>query len=240
MEKSLSIGALGSGLASRFGSNGLQCSLLALLAFLPMSGLTLLSSAQMQYQEGREFCLAALTLSRFLTPPIAVLIVAYLARKDGLLPDKQTLWGIFTRSALPSIGLVLAILTFGSFASLLFVVPGLAFFLAASVSLPALVSENLRGPSAIKRSWGLTQGHRWTLLGFWLSYLLFSMAVLVAIILGTSRGTPPSTELLPLAQQEFFLPSVLGLAFLYSGLVTASYESYTQLLKIEKSGVQRD
>jgi hypothetical protein len=211
-------------------SNGLQCGLLALLAFLPLGGLALLSPKQVESDGSTEFMLAAFLVCRFLTPPIATLIVSYLSRKDTRLPAQHSLGTAFKNCAMPSIGLVLAVNVFGIVASLFLVFPGVVFFLASSVVLPVLVIEGVSSPVAIKRSWELTRESRWSLLGFFSSYLFLSSLIGGGLLWSTSSGLPLLTEPLPFVQTDAFLPLIFVGAILYSGLVVASYEVYTQLV----------
>jgi hypothetical protein len=44
---------------------------------------------------------------------------------------------------------------------LLLIIPGIIFIVFLSVSVPALVVENLRGREAMRRSWNLVSGHFW-------------------------------------------------------------------------------
>lgn len=56
---------------------------------------------------------------------------------------------------------------------LLLIIPGIIFLVFLSVSVPALVIENVRGREAMRRSWNLVSGHFWHTLG----------AILVAAII---------------------------------------------------------
>jgi hypothetical protein len=47
---------------------------------------------------------------------------------------------------------------------LLLIIPGIIFIVFLSVSIPALVVENLRGREAMRRSWNLVSGHFWHVL----------------------------------------------------------------------------
>lgn len=209
--------------------SGLQCGLLALLAFLPIGGLALLTPEQTEGYGQVEYTLAALLLSRFLTPPVAALIVAYLARKDGRLPKDHSLAKVFKTTAFPSIGLVLAVAIFGLLASSLLILPGVAFLLATCVVLPVLVMEGVSSPVAIKRSWELTKDHRWALLFFFGAYYSLSLIVL-SVLVWSPTGASEFLEALPLVQTGAFLPMVFVGAILYAGLVIASYEIYTELV----------
>ena len=209
--------------------SGLQCGLLALLAFLPIGGLALLTPEQTEGSGHLEITLAALLLSRFLTPPVAALIVAYLARKDDRLPRNNSLGKVFKTNAFPSIGLVLAVAIFGMLASSLLILPGVAFLLATCVVLPVLVVERVSSPEAIKRSWELTKDHRWALLIFYSGYYLLSLGVL-SLIVSNPAGATEFSESLPVVQTDAFLPTVFVGALLYAALVIASYEIYTELV----------
>jgi hypothetical protein len=231
VEKRLSIGAIWSGLGSRLASNGFQCGLFALLAFLPIGGLALISPDQIQAHGAPEFFLAALFVSRFLTPPVATLIISYLARKERRIPANSSLGSIFKRCALPSVVLVLGVAVFTALSSLVLVVPGIAFALASCAVLPVMAIEGITGPQAVKRSWELTKDHRWQLLGFWLGFYLLADLFLFGIFLISTEPVGGLIEPLPLVQEAAFLPMVLGLAFLYAVMVIASYQIYTCLVE---------
>lgn len=233
MEQSLSIKRLWSGLAGRLTGSGLQCGLLGLLAFLPIGGMALLAPDQIQAEGDNEFLLAAIVLSRLLTPPIAALMVAYLARKDKRLPDGISLAGALKSSFFPSIGLVLAVATFGFLATLCLVFPGVAFLLAMSVVLPVLVVEGVSGPQAVKRSWELTREHRWTLLAFWSGFFGIALTICSMVALTTTRISSEVAKSLPIVQTDSFLPLVVTFSFLYAAMIAASYEIHAQLIRIE-------
>lgn len=231
MEKSLSITAIWTGLLARLGSSGLQCGLLGLLAFLPIGGLALLAPGQIEAEGDNEFLLAALLMSRLLTPPFAALMVAYLARKQSRLPKDFSLGKAFRSSFFPSIGLVLAIATFGFLATFCFVFPGVAFLLATTVVLPIHVVDGVSGPVAIKKSWELTREIRWTLLGFWSGFLGLAFAICGLVAVGTSHISADVAKSLPIVQTDSFLPLVITISFLYAAMVTASYEIHSQLVQ---------
>lgn len=229
MEKNLSIAALWSGLGARLASNGFQCGLLSLLAFLPIGGLALLSPDQTQIEGGPEFILAAAFLSRLLTPPVATIIVAYLARRDGLISNDVSLYRVFKRGALASVGLVLAVAVFSTLSGLLLVIPGVAFALASCVVLPVMVVEEIYGPQAVTRSWELTREHRWAILAFWTGLLLLSVVFLAGLVVIAAEPVGSIIEPLPVVQRAAFLPVVLGGAFLYGVWVISSFQIYTCL-----------
>ncbi|MFA5506101.1 MAG: hypothetical protein WC423_11775 [Vulcanimicrobiota bacterium] len=234
MEKQLSILKIWAAVGSKIASSGLQCGLLALLAFLPIGGLALLSPQQVESDGSNEFMLAAVLLSRFMMPPVAMLIVAYLARKDARLSGELSLARAFKRWAFPSIGLVLAVMVFGLFSSLFFLLPGVAFFLASCVVLPVLVMEGVSSPIAVKRSWELTNEVRSTILSFFTSYFLLCGIAVAVLIRATSSRLPEFMEPLPFVQTDAFLPLVFVGALVYSGMVIATYEIYAQLVAGEK------
>ena len=230
MENQLSIGAVWSGLGARLASSGLPSGLLALLAFLPLAGLALISPGQVQADNSREFLLAAVLLSRVFTPPVAALMVAYLARKEGRLPAESSLVKLFRANAFPSVGLVLGVAIFTFVSGFLLVVPGVAFALATCIVLPVLVVEGVHGPPAVKRSWELTRGHRWQLLMFWSGLFLASALFLLLLFAVSTDHVAGLIEPLPLVQHAAFLPMVVGLSFVYGVVETASSEIYTRLV----------
>jgi hypothetical protein len=62
---------------------------------------------------------------------------------------------------------------------ILLIIPGIIFAVKLAVSIPALVVENRRGTDAIGRSWNLTTGHFWHVLGTY---------IVAAIIAGIVSG----------------------------------------------------
>lgn len=63
---------------------------------------------------------------------------------------------------------------------LLFVVPGVMIATAASVALPAVMVERLGPMQALKRSFDLTRGHRWSLFAAFLAIFGINLAVSLA------------------------------------------------------------
>ena len=160
-------------------------------------------------------------------------MVAYLARKDKRLPDGISLAGALKSSFFPSIGLVLAVATFGFLATLCLVFPGVAFLLAMSVVLPVLIVEGVSGPQAVKRSWELTREHRWTLLAFWSGFFGIALTICSMVALTTTRISSEVAKSLPIVQTDSFLPLVVTFSFLYAAMIAASYEIHAQLVRIE-------
>lgn len=229
VEKKISIGSLWSGLGGRLASSGLFCGLIALLAFLPLAGLALISPSQVQSDNSWEFFWGAVLLSRLLTPPVASLIVAYLARKDGRISSRYTLLRLFSQYALSSVGLVLGVAVFTLVSSLFFVLPGVAFALATCVVLPVKVVEGVQGPRAVERSWSLTKDHRVPLLLFWLGFFVVSVVFLGGVFALSAERMTDLYEPLPLVQEQSFLPLVAAVSFVYGTAVIASYQIYQKL-----------
>jgi hypothetical protein len=70
---------------------------------------------------------------------------------------------------------------------ILLIIPGIIFAVKLAVSIPALVVENRRGTDAIGRSWNLTTGHFWHVLG---TYIVAAIiAAIVSGILGAIGGS---------------------------------------------------
>lgn len=229
MEKRISIGSLWSGLGTRLASSGLSSGLLALLAFLPLAGLALISPGQVESDNSTEFILGAILLSRLLTPPVAALIVAYLARQDGRLSRRFTLLSLFRRYAVPSMGLVLGVAVFTVLSSPFLVVPGVAFALACCVVLPVMVVEGVQGPRAVERSWELTKDHRGPLLLFWSGFFILAFLFCLSVCAFSTGSGSFSKDPLPVVQEQAFLPLVVALSFVYGTAVTASYQIYLKL-----------
>jgi Membrane domain of glycerophosphoryl diester phosphodiesterase len=70
---------------------------------------------------------------------------------------------------------------------ILLIIPGIIFAVKLIVAIPALVVENRRGTDAISRSWSLTTGHFWHVLGTWLVAAI--IAALVSGIFTAFGGT---------------------------------------------------
>ncbi|HET8624774.1 MAG TPA: hypothetical protein VFM14_14515 [Gemmatimonadales bacterium] len=98
--------------------------------------------------------------------------------------------------------------------TLLFIIPGLIVLVGLSLTPPALVVENLSSTGALGRSWRLTKGARWKLVGVFIPLFLILVVPMIAItvvvgviasIVGVAAGADSSAA------------SVLGAAF--AGLV---------------------
>jgi Membrane domain of glycerophosphoryl diester phosphodiesterase len=75
------------------------------------------------------------------------------------------------------VGVLVALIVAGGF--ILLIIPGIIFAVKLIVAVPALVVENRRGTDAISRSWSLTTGHFWHVLGTW-----FVAAIIAALVSG--------------------------------------------------------
>lgn len=213
----------------RLRSSWAPCGLLALLAFLPLAGLTLLSPEHKGGPEWKEFVAGGLLLSRFLTPLAACLIVTYLARQDSKLNHHASLWRSGLGHYLPAVGLVLAVWFFAAFASLFFLLPGLGFLLGSSVALSVLVVERTSVPEAVRRSWERTRYVRDSLLMFWLVFCTASVGILTLVTTIFTRGFPGQLFTQPLAESPALLPLVLVCSLLYGAAICAGYEIYREL-----------
>lgn len=217
------------GFFRRFRQSWLPCCLLALIAFLPLAGLTLLSPEQKGDAEWLRFVAMGLLLCRFLSPLAGCLIVTYLARQDGRLPKATSLWKSALSDSLRAVGLVLAIWSFAVIASLFLLLPGLAFLLGSSVALAVLVVERTSVPEAVRRSWERTRYVRGPLFLFWLVFLAGGVGLTAMVALLFTSGRLAELTTLPLAQSRALLPLVATWSFLYAGTSCASYEIYRQL-----------
>lgn len=229
VESSLSLSGFLSRTLRRLTTSGVQCALLALVAFLPLAGITLLSPDQIGLPSQEEFFLASLVLVRFLTPLSACLMVTYLARQDGHL--KTPPWAHALRNFLPSVGLVIGVMFFTGLAFLMLVIPGIGFLLGSTVALPIFLIEGTRIPEAIRLSWERTREIRPQLLSFWLLYLLCLVGTLVGTAYFFTGGDLRALTAAPLAQSEALLPLVMVSALLYGALICGSYEVYVATLE---------
>ncbi len=224
------------GFFRRFGANVIPCVLLAMIAFLPSAGLTLLSphlseSLPGSEQEWAEYFWVSLLLSRFLTPLSGCLIVTYLGRKDGRLPGDTGLWKSAGQHFLSSIGLVLAIDFFACLAAFFFVIPAVAFLLGSTIGLSVLVIEKVRVPEAVRRSWERTLDVRDSLFVFWSLFWAGSVSLVAVVALVATRGHLSELWQLPLAESAALLPLVVVGSVIYGAVVCAEYEIYCLLGK---------
>jgi hypothetical protein len=213
----------------RLRSSWLPCALLALLAFLPLAGLTLLSPEQKGGPEWKEFVAGGLLFCRFLTPLAACLIVTYLARQDGKLDHDVSLWKGGLGNYLPAVGLVLAVWFFATFASLFFILPGLGFLLGSSVALSVLVIERTSVPEAVRRSWERTRYLRDSLLVFWLVFYTGAIGLTTLVLTFFTQGQPGILLSQPWAESPALLPLVVTWSILYGASICAGYEIYREL-----------
>ncbi|HEX2451733.1 MAG TPA: hypothetical protein VHJ69_11350 [Gemmatimonadales bacterium] len=65
--------------------------------------------------------------------------------------------------------------------TLLFIVPGLIVLVGMSLTPPSLVVENLSSTAALGRSWRLTKGARWKLVGIFIPLFLILVVPMIAI-----------------------------------------------------------
>ena len=90
--------------------------------------------------------------------------------------DASYKWGFARFGSVILISILVGLAVAGGL--ILLVIPGLIFAVMFSVSIPALVVENLRGTDAMSRSWNLVKGHFWHAVG----------VVIVAAIIGAIVG----------------------------------------------------
>jgi len=73
--------------------------------------------------------------------------------------DASYKWGFARFGSVLLISILVGLAVIGGF--ILLIIPGLIFLVMFSVSIPALVVENLRGTEAMSRSWNLVKGFFW-------------------------------------------------------------------------------
>jgi hypothetical protein len=99
-------------------------------------------------------------------------------------PSDAFKYGFHRLGSIILIGLLVALIVAGGF--FLLIIPGIIFAVKLSVSIPALIVENRRGTDAISRSWNLTTGHFWHVLGTWI--VAYIIAAIVTAILTAFGG----------------------------------------------------
>lgn len=77
--------------------------------------------------------------------------------------DASYKWGFARFGSVLLISILVGLAVIGGF--ILLIIPGVIFLVMFSVSIPALVVENLRGTEAMSRSWNLVKGFFWHALG---------------------------------------------------------------------------
>jgi glycerophosphoryl diester phosphodiesterase family protein len=97
---------------------------------------------------------------------------------------------------------------------ILLIIPGIIFFTKLAASLPALVVEDRRGTQAMSRSWNLTSGHFWHVLG---------TVVLAAII----AGLVSSVLTVPFSDSGWFLRAIVASV---ASIVTTPFTALVTML----------
>lgn len=91
-------------------------------------------------------------------------------------PSLGLLFSYGATLAFQALGVALTLSAAVGFGMLMFLLPGLIFALVFFVAMPAAIVERLPVADALRRSVQLTEGHRWTILGYmvilWLASLL--------------------------------------------------------------------
>ena len=91
--------------------------------------------------------------------------------------DASYKWGFARFGSVLLISILVGLAVAGGF--ILLIIPGVIFLVMFSVSIPALVVENLRGTDAMSRSWNLVKGSFWHALG-----VILVAAIITAIVGG--------------------------------------------------------
>jgi len=86
-------------------------------------------------------------------------------------------FGLSRLGAIIWVSILVGLATIGGF--ILLIIPGIIVMVKLSVSVQALVVENKRGSEALSRSWNLTKGYFWHVLG-----VVLVTAILVGIVQG--------------------------------------------------------
>lgn len=98
--------------------------------------------------------------------------------------DASYKWGFARFGSVLLISILVGLAVIGGF--ILLIIPGVIFLVMFSVSIPALVVENLRGTEAMSRSWNLVKGFFWHALG--VIVVAGIIAAVVSAIIGAIGG----------------------------------------------------
>jgi hypothetical protein len=128
------------------------------------------------------FAVIGLLITQVLTGALARAAAGSLVGETPT-PGDAFKFGFARLGSIILIGLLVALIVIGGF--ILLIIPGIIFAVKLSVSIPALIVENRRGTDAISRSWNLTTGHFWHVLGTWIvAYIIAAIVTAVLTALG--------------------------------------------------------
>lgn len=140
---------------------------------------------------------------------------------------------------LPHTGQIIVMTILGSLAVglglVLFLVPGMIIACGIAVSASALVVEGLGATDAMNRSWNLTKGHRWKVLGVVVVsvltvYLVTIASAFIGGVLALVAGPSPVIGLLIVGVVTAAL-SVVTYPFIYCAVTVLYYD-----LRVRKEG----
>jgi|UPI00064601FB hypothetical protein len=152
--------------------------------------------------------------------------------------------GVAARFALPLLGLGIVQVLGVLIGLLLLIVPGLILSVMWSVTTPCLIVEKRGVFASLQRSRELTRGHRWSIAGIFLIYLVLSMIVGAVVgLVGAAAGFggamafsgAASAAVTPVIVVSTFLSSLVNAAqyvLLAAGAASIYYE-----LRTSKEGV---
>ncbi|MET3663543.1 hypothetical protein [Caulobacter sp. 1776] len=175
----------------------------------------------------------------------ALVVHTVIARMNGRAVGFGDSLSVALRFALPLLGLGIIQGLGVMIGLLLLVVPGVILSVMWSVTTPSLIVEKRGIFESLQRSRDLTRGHRWSIVGLFLVYMVLSMIV-GAVIGGVSaaagfstlRGATPSGALdvvTPMVLISTFLSALVNGA--QGVLVAAGVASIYYELRTTKEGV---
>lgn len=160
--------------------------LLNYVIFKPTTASITVTESGVVAVSGRSFAVA--TLLSLITLVIGVIISAVLqaalvrGAAQGTIGDPIDIeasyrWGFGRFGSVLLVSILVGLAVLGGF--ILFIIPGIIFWVMFTASIPALVVENRKGTEAMSRSWNLVKGHFWHAL---------AVIVVAAIIAGVVVG----------------------------------------------------
>ncbi len=116
---------------------------------------------------------------------ISIVIEAMIRRASGKTSDGGTLIAHAFANLVPLLFVAISVFMIIAGGTLLLIVPGIIWMLATSVAMPTYIDRQGLGVSdSISKSFEMTRGHRWVILG------IFIVLLLMAIACGVCIGLP--------------------------------------------------
>jgi hypothetical protein len=164
----------------------------------------------------------------------AALVQGTILDLNGERPDLGKCLSAGFRVLLPVIAITFLSYVGMAAGMVLLIVPGIIWALAWSVVVPVKVVEQTGIIASFGRSWALTRGHRWKILGLFLLLVaaMFVIQGVVAMVFATSLFRPNQAALDPAYLIAYWLVNIPLAAIMSVAVASLYYE-----LRLVKEGV---